>query len=388
MTEPARSRIPPGQVETTKWPVLHYGDVPTVDTSKWTFMVSGLVENPFTLSYDEFLKLPRKTVNCDIHCVTTWSRLDNTFEGVSVQLLLERAKLKPEAKYCLVVAEQGFTTNLPLSDLNRPENLIALKWAGEPLTPEHGWPARLLVPHLYFWKSAKWVRGFELLDEDLPGFWEQNGYHMHGDPWTEERYGGRGLTQHEINKFRNASKRIAKCPPPRGTALGSAAPRLSQQLVEGPEHLDSIPQLLQLQLLIGCVQPVIRQSDSRQDHGRASRGESRDDRDRSARARRHRPTPQHLLERLIEQLERWIVQLDLRRIRTVEKPDTYGYVLRREALQGSFELSLHGLELLIGHEPHADFGGRLGRNHGLGSLARESAEDAVNLERRQRPEPL
>src|SRR5881396_2229245 len=114
---------------------------------------------------------------------------------------------KAAAQFCLVVAEQGFTTNLPLADLDRPDNLIALNWAGEPLTPEHGWPARLLVPHLYFWKSAKWVRGFELLDEDLPGFWEQNGYHMRGDPWREERYGGRGLTQHEINKFRNASKK-------------------------------------------------------------------------------------------------------------------------------------------------------------------------------------
>ena len=187
--------------------MLHYGDVPSVDTSTWTFSVSGMVERPFSLSWNEFLALSRKTVKCDIHCVTTWSRLDNAFEGVPVQYLLNRAGLKKEAKYCLVVAEQGFTTNLPLSDLDRSDNLIALNWAGEPLTPEHGWPARLLVPHLYFWKSAKWVRGFELLDEDLPGFWEQNGYHMRGDPWTEERYGGRGLSQHEINRFRNASKK-------------------------------------------------------------------------------------------------------------------------------------------------------------------------------------
>ena len=153
-------------------------------------MVSGLVEKPFTLSYDEFLALPRKTVDCDIHCVTTWSRLDNTFEGVPVQSLLERAGIKPAAKHCLVVAEQGFTTNLPLSDLDRPENLVALKWAGEWLTPEHGWPARLLVPHLYFWKSAKWVRGLEYLAEDEPGFWETNGYHNYGDPWREQRYWG------------------------------------------------------------------------------------------------------------------------------------------------------------------------------------------------------
>jgi DMSO/TMAO reductase YedYZ molybdopterin-dependent catalytic subunit len=199
-------RVPPGQVATTKWPVLHYADVPRVDTRSWTFEVSGLVEQPYTLTYEELLALPRATVRCDIHCVTRWSRLDNDFEGVAVRSLLERARVKPEARYCLVHAEQGFTTNLPLADLDREQNLIALKWSGEWLTPEHGWPARLLVPHLYFWKSAKWVRGFELLADDMPGFWEQNGYHMRGDPWTEERYGGRSLTQHEINKLRNRSK--------------------------------------------------------------------------------------------------------------------------------------------------------------------------------------
>ncbi len=200
-------RIPPGQVATTKWPVLHYGNVPHVDTATWTFTVSGLVERPFTLTYDDLLALPRQTVVADIHCVTRWSRLSNTFEGVSVPALLQRGGVQPDAKYCLVAAEQGFTTNLALADLDRPENLIALKWSGEWLTPEHGWPARLLVPHLYFWKSAKWVRGFTLLDADVPGFWEQNGYHMHGDPWTEERYGGRGLTQHDINRLRNLSKK-------------------------------------------------------------------------------------------------------------------------------------------------------------------------------------
>ena len=187
--------------------MLHYGDVPAAETRTWSFEVSGLVERPFTLTYDELLHLPRKTVRCDIHCVTRWSRLDDSFEGVPVKLLLERAGVKPEAKYCLVHAEQGFTTNLPLADLDREENLIALKWNGEWLTPEHGWPARLLVPHLYLWKSAKWVRGLELLDEDMPGFWEQNGYHMRGDPWREERYGGRALTQHEINRLRSRSKK-------------------------------------------------------------------------------------------------------------------------------------------------------------------------------------
>ena len=185
-----RDRIPPGQVVTTKWPVLHYGNVPSPDLATWTFTVSGLVERPFAIQYDELLQLPMTSVVCDIHCVTTWSRLDNTFEGVGVRLLLERAGVKPAAQYCLVFAEQGFTTNLPLGDLDRPDNLIALKWGGEWLTPEHGGPARLLVPHLYFWKSAKWVRGLELRDTDEPGFWETYGYHMYGDPWREQRYAG------------------------------------------------------------------------------------------------------------------------------------------------------------------------------------------------------
>jgi len=203
----SQTRVPPGQVITNKWPVLHYGNVPKVDTATWTFDVMGLVERPFALTYEELLALPRKTVMCDMHCVTRWSRLDNAFEGVPVQLVLERAGVKPAAQYCLVSAEQGFTANLPLTDLDRPGNLIALTWNGEPLAPEHGWPARLLVPHLYLWKSAKWVRGLTLLDADVPGFWEQNGYHMRGDPWKEERYGGRAITQHEINRLRNLSKK-------------------------------------------------------------------------------------------------------------------------------------------------------------------------------------
>jgi DMSO/TMAO reductase YedYZ molybdopterin-dependent catalytic subunit len=201
-------RLPPGQVPTHKWPVLHYGSVPPVETASWRFEISGLVEHPYTIGWDDLLALPRHTVSCDIHCVTRWSRFDNTFEGVSIRLLLERAGVKPEARFALVFAEQEFTTNLPLADLDRPDNLLALKHDGEWLTPEHGGPVRLLVPHLYFWKSAKWVRGLEILEHDIPGFWEQNGYHMHGDPWTEERYGGRPITQHEINRLRNRSKRL------------------------------------------------------------------------------------------------------------------------------------------------------------------------------------
>ena len=200
-------RLPPGQVQTKKWPVLHYGDVSSVDLKTWIFEINGLVERPFSLTWDEMQALPQSTTRCDIHCVTRWSRFDNTFEGVSVQRLLKAAGVKPDANFCLISAEQGFTTNLPLQDLDRPDNLVAFKHDGDPLTAEHGGPARLLVPHLYFWKSAKWVRGLTLLDKDVPGFWEQNGYHMRGDPWTEERYGGRGLTQHDINRLRNLSKK-------------------------------------------------------------------------------------------------------------------------------------------------------------------------------------
>jgi DMSO/TMAO reductase YedYZ molybdopterin-dependent catalytic subunit len=186
---PERQRLPPGQVVTRKWPVLHHGTVPRVDLAHWRFSVSGAVEQPFAIDWEELQALPRRRTACDIHCVTRWSRYDNVFEGVPVQLLLQRARPKPEARYALVHAEQGFTTNLPLDDLDRPENLLALSHDGEPLTPEHGGPVRLLVPHLYLWKSAKWVRGIECLEEDEAGFWEQNGYHMRGDPWHEERYG-------------------------------------------------------------------------------------------------------------------------------------------------------------------------------------------------------
>ena len=169
--------------------MLHAGRVPDVDLSTWRFEVGGLVERPFSIAWDELLALPQQETTCDIHCVTRWSRLDNRFGGVPVQALLRRAEPRTEARYALVHAEAGYTTNLPLADLDLPANLLALTWNGEPLPPEHGGPVRLLVPHLYFWKSAKWVRGFELLPEDQPGFWEQGGYHMRGDPWEEERFG-------------------------------------------------------------------------------------------------------------------------------------------------------------------------------------------------------
>lgn len=184
-----RDRLPPGQVETRKWPVLHYGTVPQVVPDTWRFRIWGAVESPYELTWDEFQTLPREEVLCDIHCVTQWSRHDNVFAGVPVTVLLARARPMPAARFVLVHAEPDFTTNLPLADLDREGNLLATHHQGEPLSPEHGGPVRLVVPALYFWKSAKWVTGFELLEEDWPGFWEQNGYHMRGDPWAEERFG-------------------------------------------------------------------------------------------------------------------------------------------------------------------------------------------------------
>lgn len=187
--KPDALRLPPGQILTRKWPVLHYGTVPRVDRSAWELGVFGAIARPFTLSWNELLALPRQETVCDIHCVTRWSRYDNSFEGIPLGPILERAGIRPEVTHVLVHAEHGFTTNLPLEDFARPANLLALRHNGEDLTPEHGGPVRLVVPHLYFWKSAKWVNGFEFLEGDAPGFWEQNGYHMRGDPWAEERYG-------------------------------------------------------------------------------------------------------------------------------------------------------------------------------------------------------
>jgi DMSO/TMAO reductase YedYZ molybdopterin-dependent catalytic subunit len=195
MTEPldarptGRDRTPPGQILTRKWPVLHYGHVPRIDLATWRFRIWGAVEEPLELGWAAFEALPRREVLCDIHCVTRWSRLDNRFAGVPVRELLGRVRLLPSASHVLVHAAPDYTTNLPLEDLDRAENLLATHHDGEPLAPEHGGPIRLLVPHLYFWKSAKWVTGFEIMEGDAPGFWEENGYHMYGDPWAEQRFG-------------------------------------------------------------------------------------------------------------------------------------------------------------------------------------------------------
>lgn len=183
-----QNRVPPGQRLTEKWPVLHHGTVPNIDTSKWTFTISGWVKEERVFSYDEFMSLPRVKVFSDIHCVTGWSRLNNLWEGVSSGTTRQLAAILPEAQFVIVHCMGGFTTNLTLTDFFQPDVLFAIKHDNQALTPGHGYPVRLVVPRLYFWKSAKWVSGIEFTAEDRPGFWESYGYHNRGDPWREERY--------------------------------------------------------------------------------------------------------------------------------------------------------------------------------------------------------
>ena len=183
-----KDRVPLGQRVTEKWPVLHNGKVPNIDVSEWTFTISGLVKEERKLNYQEFNSLPRVKVFSDVHCVTGWSKLNNLWEGVSTSVIKELVDILPEAKFVMVHSVGGFTTNLSLSDFFEPDILFAIKHNDTPLTPEHGYPVRLVVPRLYFWKSAKWVLGVEFMEKDKRGFWEARGYHNHGDPWKEERY--------------------------------------------------------------------------------------------------------------------------------------------------------------------------------------------------------
>jgi DMSO/TMAO reductase YedYZ molybdopterin-dependent catalytic subunit len=184
-------RLPPGQSRTVKWPVLDASGPPALDLNRWNFRVSGLVAHPRAWTWEEFGDLPRIKVFADFHCVTRWSRLGNLWEGVATRELLARCGgALPLARYVLVHAyDGGWTANLPLEAFLAEDALVALTHDGVPLSVEHGGPARLVVPRLYAWKSAKWVAGVELLEHDRPGFWESNGYHMRGDPWSEERYG-------------------------------------------------------------------------------------------------------------------------------------------------------------------------------------------------------
>ena len=182
-------RLPPGQYETRDFPVLAVGPTPPHAAQDWAFTIRGAVSREVTLGWDELLALPRETPTVDIHCVTQWSKFDTTWTGVSIDTLLAEAG-PVGAAYAVAHAADGYETNLPLDDLTGGKAWLVWEYEGEPLEPPHGGPARLLVPHLYFWKSAKWVRGLRLTATDEPGFWESNGYHLRGDPWLEQRYWG------------------------------------------------------------------------------------------------------------------------------------------------------------------------------------------------------
>jgi DMSO/TMAO reductase YedYZ molybdopterin-dependent catalytic subunit len=186
--EGASDRVPPGQYVTEGFPVLSAGPTPHTPLPEWTFSIRERGTTLKSWTWQEFQELPAETVTVDIHCVTRWSKLDTEWRGVSVSTLL--ADVQRDARYVMAFSDGGYTTNLPAADVTDGKAWVAFNFGGGPLEPEHGGPARLLVPHLYFWKSAKWVRGLELMDEDQPGFWETYGYHMYGDPWREQRYQG------------------------------------------------------------------------------------------------------------------------------------------------------------------------------------------------------
>lgn len=182
-------RIPPNQNATTKFPVLHAGNIPYYpDLSKWNLQIYGLVENPKLLTFEDIKAFPEANVSNDIHCVTGWSRLDNGWTGVKAADLVKDIGIKREAEYVLLHAEEGWTANVSIKDFLAETSLLAYAHDGKPLTPEHGYPLRMVMPHLYFWKSAKWLRGIQFTEKNHPGFWERNGYHMNGDPWKEERF--------------------------------------------------------------------------------------------------------------------------------------------------------------------------------------------------------
>lgn len=180
--------LPPGQIVTTKFPVMQEGSTPKVDVDDWDFRLTGLVREEIRLTWPDLLALPTYKFRCDVHCVTTWSRRENLWEGVAVHTLLSMVDIAPEAQYALVNSENEYSASLRVDDLLREGVMLAYRHDGQLLSPEHGFPVRLVVPHLYFWKSVKWVRGIEFLDEQKRGFWEQRGYHLYGDPWLEQRY--------------------------------------------------------------------------------------------------------------------------------------------------------------------------------------------------------
>ncbi|MCK1633307.1 sulfite oxidase-like oxidoreductase [Bradyrhizobium sp. 162] len=190
ITRPEDQRLPPGQHLTKDWPVLDLGVVPPISREHWRLDVYGAIENPVFWTFAEFSAQKQAQFISDIHCVTTWSRYDNEWEGLATRELLAACQPRPDARFVVLHSHDGYTTNLALDDFAAEDALLAHSWSGEPLSAEHGGPVRLVVPHLYFWKSAKWVQSIEFLTEDAPGFWEVRGYHNRGDPWAEQRYSG------------------------------------------------------------------------------------------------------------------------------------------------------------------------------------------------------
>jgi DMSO/TMAO reductase YedYZ molybdopterin-dependent catalytic subunit len=186
---PETDRLPPGQHLVTNWPILDLGRQPDIAPERWQLQVGGLVETPVTLDWAAFMALPQTQSRSDIHCVTTWSRYDNDWAGVATRDLLDLVMPLDHAAFVMLHSHDGYTTNVPLADFAAPGAMLVHSWQGEPLPRAHGGPVRVVIPHLYFWKSAKWVSGIDFLEVDEAGFWEVNGYHMRGDPWAEERYG-------------------------------------------------------------------------------------------------------------------------------------------------------------------------------------------------------
>ncbi|WP_213982272.1 sulfite oxidase-like oxidoreductase [Sphingomonas sp. dw_22] len=187
-SRPEAERLPPGQHLVRDWPILDLGRQPDISRERWRLEIKGMVDRPAALDWAAFLALPQTRLSSDIHCVTTWSRYDNDWQGVLTRDLLDHVQPRDEAGFVMLHGYDGYTTNVPLADFAAPNAMLVHGWQGKPLAREHGGPVRVVIPHLYFWKSAKWVRGIEMIGADKPGFWEVNGYHMRGDPWAEERY--------------------------------------------------------------------------------------------------------------------------------------------------------------------------------------------------------
>jgi len=186
-------RLPPGQVLTERFPILHEGEVPAYDLTTWSLRLFGTLANPVELTYADLQALPQRSLQCDIHCVTRWSKFDTRWSGVHLQDLLQALDIRPTSSFVMAHADHDYQTNLRLDDLLNPHSLLATHYDGQPLTAQHGWPLRLVVAGLYFWKSAKWLRGLEFTDQEQPGFWERNGFHLHADPFIEQRFSGDAL---------------------------------------------------------------------------------------------------------------------------------------------------------------------------------------------------